>query len=812
MKLFKAPLSSRLIQGRLLQLAVIFLLLFSIILTIAPAARERSWSVPLRWSHWLGFLAWILVFSLGYVQINRRLPDSDPYLLPVAGLLTGWGLLTIWRLQPDYGFRQSLWLLLSGAVLIAGLYLPLDLRFLRRYRYIWLFGGLLLTGLTLIFGTDPIGGSERLWLGCCGVYFQPSEPLKLLLIIYLAAYFADRTPLTPRFIPLLIPGAAVTALAILLLLAQHDLGTASIFIFLFMVSLYVASGKQRVLWISLGVIVLACIGGYFLFDVVRIRVDAWLNPWIDPSGRSYQIVQSLLAIANGGTLGRGPGMGNPGLVPVAISDFIFSAMAEETGLVGTIGLFILIGFLIVRGMRIALRAPDHFRRYLAAGLTAYLGVQGLVIIGGNMRLFPLTGVTLPFVSYGGSSLLTSFLALLFLLLISGDVDAEPAPLIKSQPFTFLAALVCVGLFAAGLVNGWWAIWRGPDLLTRTDNARRSIADRYVKRGSLIDRHGNPITVSEGSSGNFVRTYLYPDLGPIIGYTHPTFGQAGLESSLDPYLRGLQGNPASTIWLDHLLYGQPPPGLDVRLSVDLGIQTEADQLLGKHAGAIVLMNAETGEILAIASHPTFDPNSLDSSGAQLSIDPAKPLLDRAAQGLYPPGSILNIFFQAAGLHPNPSGSEQRSLYSAFGFYTTPLLRLPVANASPATETLRISPLQMDLAISALTHNGIRPAPRLAMAVNTPAQGWVVLPALTTPAQAISSTGLSNIINQWTVPGQPMWEGAGRGIDGQKIVTWYVAGTLPDWSGVPIALTVLIEGDDPSLAEQVGRNLLESVVRP
>ncbi|MBU4224496.1 MAG: FtsW/RodA/SpoVE family cell cycle protein, partial [Chloroflexi bacterium] len=405
------------IQSRLLKLAALFLFLYSLILTLAPAARERSWAVDYRWSHWLGFVIWAGLMALTHYQLRRRLPDSDPYLLPLAALLSGWGLLTVWRLDSSLGVRQALWLIVSSGVLILGLRLPADLRFLRRYKYLWLTGGLLLTALTLVFGSNPLGGGPRLWLGCCGVYFQPSEPLKLLLVVYLAAYLADRFHVgtfsrmnvstfkranVQTYLPLLLPTLIMTGLALLLLLVQRDLGTASIFIFLYTILLYLASGKKRVLLISLVGLGLAGIAGYFFFDVVRLRVDAWLNPWLDPSGRSYQIVQSLMAIANGGMIGRGPGMGSPGLVPISISDFIFSAISEETGLLGTIGLFALLGLFTAHGMRAALRAPDSFRRLLAAGLTVYLGAQSVLIIGGNLRLLPLTGVTLPFVSYGGS--------------------------------------------------------------------------------------------------------------------------------------------------------------------------------------------------------------------------------------------------------------------------------------------------------------------------------------------------------------------------------------------------------------------------
>jgi cell division protein FtsW (lipid II flippase) len=693
------------LQSRLLRFAGTFLFLYSIILTLAPATRARSWAVEYRWNHWLGFVVWGIIFTIVHFSCRKNLPDSDPYILPVAALLTGWGILTIYRLVPSFGIRQTAWLLLSGIILLLGMRFPPDLHFLSRYKYVWLTGGLLLTSLTLIFGSDPSGGYEKAWLGCCGIYLQPSEPLKLLLIIFLAAYLADRLPLSLRPIPLIAPTAVVMVVSLSLLFIQRDLGTASIFIFLYTIILYVASSKKRILLISLAFLIIAGLAGYFFFDVIRLRVDAWLNPWIDPSGRSFQIVQSLMAVANGGTLGRGPGLGSPGLVPVAISDFVFTAIAEETGLVGTLGLLILVGLLVARGIRISIRAQDNFRRILAAGLTAYIGAQSILIIGGNIRLLPLTGVTLPFVSYGGSSLVTSFLAVTILLLISSHPDEEPAPLGKPQPYMVLAGFIGLGLFALAATNAWWAVWRGPAILDRTDNARRSISDRFVKRGSLLDRNGISINTTVGDSGSFIRTYLFPDLAPITGYTHPVYGQSGLEASLDPYLRGLKGNPASSVWWDHLVYGQPPPGLNIRLTLDLDLQKTADSLLGDQTGAIVLINANTGEILVMASHPTFDPNQLNSQAISLLQDPNSPLLDRAAQGLYPPGNALLPFFQTADINTSPGLDAAEALYDKLGFRRTIDMLLPVAISSPANTILRVSPLQMVLAAATLSNAGI-----------------------------------------------------------------------------------------------------------
>ncbi len=311
-------------------------------------------------------------------------------------------------------------------------------------------GGLALTALTLLLGTNPAGFGPRLWLGCCGFYLQPSEPLKLLLVVYLSAYLADRLPLKLRFFPMLAPTVFVTGLAILLLIVQRDLGTASIFILLYTAVLFLATNRRRVLVATAIALLLAGLTGFFFVDVIHARLESWINPWNDPSGGSYQIIQSLIAIANGGTPGRGPGIGNPTLVPVAHSDFIFSAIGEELGLAGSLALLAIFALLLSRGLIASMRAPDRFRRYLAAGLTGYLGLQALVIIGGNLRLLPLTGVTLPFVSYGGSSLLTSFVAVALLSIISDQADQEPAPLESVRPYILIAGMLAAGILAAGL--------------------------------------------------------------------------------------------------------------------------------------------------------------------------------------------------------------------------------------------------------------------------------------------------------------------------------------------------------------------------
>jgi cell division protein FtsW (lipid II flippase) len=880
------------IQGRLLSLAAIFLFLFSVTLTLAPAVRIHSWQAEYPWQHWLGYAAWLAAILFAHLQTARRLPYRDPYLLPATALLSGWGLLTIFRLAPSFGFRQSAWLLVAVAVVAVGLRLPHDLGFLRRYKYLWLTGGLLLTALTFLIGTNPSGAPyPRLWLGGFGIYLQPSEPLKLLLIIYLAAYLAGGvsgfTPrlllLSPRLLPLLAPTLLMTGAALLVLVLQRDLGTSTIFLFLYAAIVYIASGNKRILLLSGLAFLLAAIVGYSLFDVVRLRVEAWSDPWSDPSGRSYQIVQSLLAIANGGLLGRGPGLGSPGLVPVPHSDFIFVSIVEETGLMGALGLLLLLGLVTVRGLRTALRAPDSFRRFLAAGLTAYLVSQSILIISGNLRLLPLTGVTLPFVSYGGSSLLTSYLALFFLLVISDQEQARPAafmttPCPEPKLYLQLGAILLSGLLAAALATGWWACYRAPELLARTDNARLAIADRYVPRGLILAQDDTPLAQNQGQPGSLTRQYPYPDLSPLVGYTHIVYGRSGLEDRLDPFLRGLEGYPSLDIWWHHLLYGQPPPGLDVRLTLDIELQNTASDLMRGQRGALVLLSSRSGDILAMASQPAFDPNQLDQTWTELVQDPASPLLNRAAQGQYQPGTALGALLLAAfqeqgeSLPPVPSslsfplevggtrlilncalepaeltwpsviaagcpgpmatlgeqiGQQTQAaaeplldLFQRLGFYSTPAIDLPAASSTAPDSLpepqqyqavgqaeLRLSPLQMALATATLSNNGFRPAPRLVQALQTAEGEWANQAALASANPVFSGEAANATASALRVSNLPIWQSVARAQNAPgEAITWYLAGTLPDWTGQPVNLVLVLEEDNPAQAVEIGQQVL------
>ena len=684
-------------------------------------------------------------------------------------------------------------------------------------------------------------------------------------MIFLSAYLVDRIHVTFSFSQLAAPATLMFLVAISFLLVQRDLGTSALLMILFSIMLFLAVGKFRQIALSLFIVVAAGIAGYFLFDVIRLRVDAWINPWLDPSGRSYQIVQSLMAFAAGGITGRGPGLGSPRVVPVSHSDFIFSAIGEESGLVGTVGLICLLVLILYRGFRIAFRAETAYYRLLAAGITTLLAYQSILIIGGNLRVLPLTGVTLPFVSYGGSSLLISLVGAGILLRASDTGGEDPATLPHPLPYFLVFGAALAGFLAIVLVNGWWSIVRAANLLSRTDNPRLAINETYSPRGNILDRQGQPVNLTRGEPGTYQRAYLYPPLSTVFGFDTSSYGQTGLEASLDGYLRGERGTPASVVWWNHLIYGQPPAGSAIETTIDMRLQSTADSLLEGRKGALVLMNASTGEILAMASHPNVDPNQADTMWAGWMNDPTSPLLNRTTQVSYPAGTMLTPFFLAAhtqslnqmdppgtagfryegadydcGL---PTGDEvtwgevitagcpaaysslahaasnpsNLKLLQAFGFLNEPSFILPQAEASPPSsfmeanalafgeEQLKLTPLQMALAAVALTNGGEIPAPILASSFENSSQ------KIYFPAGARSSAyqpGIERVPFILASEAYPGWGSSGQSTSSRGEYSWFIGGTSPGWKGTPLSLALVIEDGSPQDARAIGEGVLIS----
>ncbi len=392
----------------------------------------------------LWYVGGLFTAHLVLVLSGRR---TDQVLLPTVGMLGGISLLLMERLPQTLagglglGRTQLVWLLVSiGLVAVIGAVVRSD-AWLRLYKYSWAALGVGILLVTFMFGHDVNG--QRLTLSIGPVSGQPSEIIKILLVIFLAGYLSENRPLLIEEsthlgplrlppLPYLAPMIVMWAIALSVVIFQKDLGAALLFFIVFLLLLYVATARAS--FVVLGLIALL-LGGTLLYQFlphVRVRVDIWLDPFATASGNGYQVVQALHAFARGGLLGTGLGAGLPTIggslpIPALHTDFPFAALGEELGLVGILGILGLYLVVIERGLRIAASAADDFRAILAAGLSLIIGVQAFIIAAGNLKLIPLTGITLPFISYGGSSLLASGVVIGLLLAIS-DRGTEVPPI------------------------------------------------------------------------------------------------------------------------------------------------------------------------------------------------------------------------------------------------------------------------------------------------------------------------------------------------------------------------------------------------
>jgi cell division protein FtsW (lipid II flippase) len=384
-----------------------------------------------------GSLSYALIFFALYLAAHLiarvSVPHADPYLLPMAMLLTAVGVTEIYRLDPDDAFRQGLWVVIAVALFaLTLLLLRYDYRRLESYKYMF---GLCAVGLLALPALPLIGqtvNGARLWVDLGPLSFQPGEFAKIMLIVFLAAYLRDKREVLAQgrlkdFGPLL----AIWGGAMLVLFQTNDLGSGLLYFGIFLAMLYVATANAWFVAAGSALFVAGAAAVYTVVPHVRDRVSAWVDPWADAEGDGYQIIQSLYSIGNGSFGGTGLGEGTvtttdgAPLLPHAQTDFIYSVLAQELGLVGAAALLLVYMLFALRGFRVAMMAQDGFSKLLAVGLTFGFALQTFIILGGILRLIPLTGITLPFVSYGGSSVVANFMLLAGLMLVSSRANAPP---------------------------------------------------------------------------------------------------------------------------------------------------------------------------------------------------------------------------------------------------------------------------------------------------------------------------------------------------------------------------------------------------
>lgn len=421
------------------------LILLGTLITVGAyllASLARDASIP---GNLGAFLAIVLGLQLAaHVAVRRLAPDADGTLVPIAGLLNGIGYVFIVRIDEakaspkNLAGLQSGWIALGILAFIATLLLVKRIRNLERYRWTIGLAGIVLLLLPLVPGVGKTINGAKIWVGIGPVSFQPGEFAKILLAIFFASYLVEKRELLAvsrhRIGPVHLPdlkhlGPVVLAWAVSLvvMVSEKDLGSSLLFFALFVALLWVSTERATYLLVGLFLFAAGSVFAHSQFTHVQQRIDIWLDPWPVAKDDGYQIVESAFAFSSGGVTGTGINLGSPTRIPYAETDFIFAAIGEELGLVGATGVLVAYLLLIGAGLRIALTTQVPFERLLATGLTVLIGVQSFIIMAGVIRVLPLTGVTLPFVSYGGSSLIANYVLVALLLRISDDtVQREEA--------------------------------------------------------------------------------------------------------------------------------------------------------------------------------------------------------------------------------------------------------------------------------------------------------------------------------------------------------------------------------------------------
>lgn len=636
-----------------------------------------------------------LAFAVAHVAVRFLAPEADSALLPLVFAMSGIGITFVTRLAPQLAVRQVAWLFLSIAVMIVVLILVRNLESLSKYRYSIITVGLILLIMPVFIGVEYRG--SKLWVEVGSLFsFQPGELAKPLVVLFLAAYLsANREALAiseRKILGLnlphwrtLIPVVLMWLISLVIVVFERDLGSALLFFCLFLLMIYTATG--RIIYVMVGLGLLA-VGGFFaykFFGHVQLRFNIWLDPFSDPSNKGLQIVQSLFSLADGGLIGTGIGQGMPHKIPVVESDFIFSAIGEEMGLLGGSAVILLYMLFAIRGFLTASRAKSDMAAFSAVGLTSAISLQAFIIIGGVTRLIPLTGITMPFMSQGGTSLLTSFLIVAVLLRcgdsgtgietemsgegvhpnaqgVGGDLGSHSIRLKDrfKSPESGVLGRITLGrrlivllsfftlCFAVLIGNLTYIQVIKADYYVSLPNNNHTIArSSYIERGAILSSDG--VTLAESvqqSDGRFVRNYPRKDLAShVLGYVSTRFGATGIEAQQNEVLTG-RASYASWSEAIESLAGRTPPGNDVVLSLNSQVQRAAQRALQGVKGAVVVMDPRSGAILALASNPGFDNSEIEKildSGEQSDV-----LFNRATNALYAPGSTFKVVTLAGAL--------------------------------------------------------------------------------------------------------------------------------------------------------------------
>lgn len=658
------------------------------VVTTGAALSFQTLAVP------LGLFA---AFAAAHIGVRIFAPGADPAILPVVFTLSGIGITFVTRLQPDASLGQVIFLFLGVALMVGTLAVVKNLEVIKRYKYVLGIAGIILLVLPMFIGTEIYG--SKLWIKIGGFQFQPGEFAKVLIVLFLAGYLAEnrellsisnRTVLGIKFprLRLLYPLFIVWGVCLLVVAFERDLGSALLFYTIFLIMLYVATGRVSYVIIGLALLAVGAFGMYQIMSHVQVRVAIWLDPFSDAQNLGYQIVQSLFSLADGGLAGVGIGKGMADIIPVVASDMIFAAIGEEMGLLGGSAVLLLFMLFAVRGLTTAARAKSDLAAFSAAGLTAAISFQAFTIVGGVTKLIPLTGVTLPFMSQGGSSLLASFVIVALLLRAGDEATGRSTEIANTStdlatagyrttvrgshmrrpaldtPESGLLGRVALAnrltrtvflftaLFAVLIGNiTYIQVIKASEYQDMPSNNHTINKARFIKRGSIITADGLTLAESiQQADGTYARSYPNGNLAAhAVGYYSQQYGTMGIENTQNDTLTGSKDYSS---WQNALnsLAGISEPGNSVQLTIDSRIQRAAEQALAGRVGAIVALDPRSGAVLAWASAPTFDNTNIQAAieAANASGGADTSMYDRATLALYTPGSTFKVLTLASAL--------------------------------------------------------------------------------------------------------------------------------------------------------------------
>lgn len=630
-------------------------------------------------------------FVVAHLAVRKFAPGADPGILPIAFALSGIGIAFVTRLVPDLAIGQVVWLFAGIVLMILVIALVRNLDALANYKYTLMLVGLALLLSPMIpgLGTDAGMGSQ-IWLSVGPFSFQPGELAKICIVLFLAGYLAQNREMLsvfthqvgPFHLPdfrSLVPLLFMWLVAMLVIVFEKDLGSALVLFFIFLAMLYAATGRKSYVFLGLGLAAVGCVALYFMFDHVQVRVSTWLDPFADAQNTGYQLVQSIFSMADGGLFGVGVGNGMADQIPVVESDFIFVAIAEETGLLGAAGVLLLFLCFAIRGLATAARAKSDVSSFIATGCTSVIVMQAFIIVGGVTRLIPLTGITLPFISQGGSSLIAAFVMVGFLLK-AGDqgtgVGTEMASGTTALHASGVLGRVSLGkrlttlmvvfalMFAALVANLTFIMVVNAEEYQNMPGNNHTLAKQSETERGTISTYDDVVLAQsvENEDGTYDRVYPAGSLAShVVGYYSDQYGTSGIEAS---YNDTLQGSQDYATWTDVLndYAGVSRSGNDVKLTINSKVQQAAQDALEGYTGACVVLDPRTGAVLGMASSPTYDAADVESllqdvaNGSESSA-----LLNRATQSLYAPGSTFKTLTLATALE-NGVASEN-SVYDA-----------------------------------------------------------------------------------------------------------------------------------------------------